>query len=135
MGTQIRQWKQTLSFSHWHSSNVSSAVPQIGTNSKYIAKACELGDNQRSHAKRSTQVRTTFRDGYFSHDRWETFMSSGASSSSSFSSSETRGFEGVATSSAMTKFSPTLIKTKRVAETMGYLHIERVEVFLFNKLR
>jgi hypothetical protein len=29
----------------------------------------------------------------------------------------------------MTKFSPALTKTKRVAETMEYLHSERVKVF------
>ncbi len=39
-------------------------------------------------------------------------MSSGASSSSSFSTNETGGFEGVPTSSAMTKFSPTLTKNQ-----------------------
>jgi len=61
-------------------------------------------------------------------------MSSGASLRSSFSTSEIGGFEGVTTSSTMTKFSPTLTKTKRVAETMWYLRSEGVEVFLFNKL-
>jgi hypothetical protein len=62
-------------------------------------------------------------------------MSSDASSSSSYSTNETRGFEGVVTSSTMTKFSPTSTKTKRVAETMWYLRSKGVEVFLFNKLR
>ncbi len=61
-------------------------------------------------------------------------MSSGASSSSSFSTSEIGGFDGVATSSTMTKFSPTSTKTKRIAETMWYLCSEGVEAFLFNKL-
>jgi len=61
-------------------------------------------------------------------------MLSGASSSFYFSISETGGFEGIATSSAMTKFSPASIETKRVTETMWYLHSERAEVFLFNKL-
>jgi len=37
-------------------------------------------------------------------------------------------------SSTMTKISPTLIKTKRVVETMGYLRLEGVEAFLFHKL-
>ncbi len=61
-------------------------------------------------------------------------MSSGASSSSSFSTGETRGFEGVVTSSAMTKFSHASTKIKRVVETMWYLRSEGVETFLFNKL-
>jgi hypothetical protein len=61
-------------------------------------------------------------------------MSSDVFSISSFSTSETGGFEGVATSSAMTKFSLASTKTKRVAKTMWYLHLEGVEVFLFNKL-
>jgi hypothetical protein len=62
-------------------------------------------------------------------------MSNGAFSSSSFYTSETRGFEGVTTLFAMIKFSPASIKTKKVAETMWYLCSEKVEVFLFDKLR
>ncbi len=61
-------------------------------------------------------------------------MSNGVSSSSSFSTSETGGFEGVTTSFTMAKFSLTSTKTKRVAETMWYLRLEGVEAFLFNKL-
>jgi len=61
-------------------------------------------------------------------------MSSDVSSSSPFSTSEIRGFEGVMTSSTMTKFSPASTKTKRVVETMGYLRSEGVDAFLFNKL-
>ncbi len=61
-------------------------------------------------------------------------MSNGVFSSSSFSISETGGFEGIATSFAMTKFSPASIKTKKVAETMWYLRLKGVEAFLFNKL-
>ncbi len=57
-------------------------------------------------------------------------MLSGASLSSSFFISETRGFKGV----AMIKFSPASIKTKRVAETMWCLRSKGVEVLLFNKL-
>jgi hypothetical protein len=45
-------------------------------------------------------------------------MSSGVFSSSSFSIGEIGGFEGVATSFVMIKFTPALIETKRVAETM-----------------
>jgi hypothetical protein len=45
-------------------------------------------------------------------------MSSDASSSSSFSTGETRGFKGIATSSAMTKFTHASTKTKKVVETM-----------------
>jgi hypothetical protein len=41
---------------------------------------------------------------------------SGASSSFFFSTNEIGGFESVATSSAMTKFSPASTKTERVAE-------------------
>jgi hypothetical protein len=62
-------------------------------------------------------------------------MSSNASSSSSFYTSETGGFQGVATLSAMTKFSPASTKTKKVVETMWYLRLKGVEAFLFNKLR
>jgi hypothetical protein len=46
-----------------------------------------------------------------------------------FTTNEIRGFEGVVTSSAMIKFSPTSTKTKKVAEMMWYLHSKRVEVF------
>jgi len=56
-------------------------------------------------------------------------MSSDAYSSSSFFTNEIRGFEGVVTSSAMTKFSPASTKTKRVVEIMGYLRSEGVEAF------
>jgi hypothetical protein len=35
----------------------------------------------------------------------------------------------------MTKLSLASTKTKRVVETMWYLHSEGVEAFLFNKLR
>jgi len=56
-------------------------------------------------------------------------MSNGASSSSSFSTSGTEGFEGIMTSSAMTKFSPASIKIKRVAKTMWYLRSEGVNAF------
>ncbi len=80
-------------------------------------------------------MRTILLDGSSSHDYRETFTSNDASSSSSFSTSESGRFKGVATSSAMTKFSSALTKTKKVAETMGYLRLERVEAFLFNKLR
>jgi hypothetical protein len=73
-------------------------------------------------------------DSSSSRDHLETFTSSGASSSSSFSTSETRGFEGVATLSALTKFSHASTKTNRVTETMWYLRSEGVEAFLFNKL-
>ncbi len=66
-------------------------------------------------------MRTTLMDGSYLHDHWETFTSSDVSSSFSFSTSETGGFEGVATSSAMTKFSPASTKTKKVVETMWYL--------------
>ncbi len=79
-------------------------------------------------------MRTILLDDFSSRDRLETFTSSGVSSNSSFSISEIRGFEGVATSSVMTKFSPASTKTKRIAETMWYLRSEEVEVFLFNKL-
>jgi len=51
-------------------------------------------------------------DGSFSFGCWETFTSSGTSSSSSYSIGATEGFEGVATSSAMIKFSPPPIETK-----------------------
>jgi hypothetical protein len=54
---------------------------------------------------------------------------------SSFSTSETGGFKGIATSFAMTKFSFASTKTKKVAKKMWYLRSEGVEVFLFNKLR
>ncbi len=101
----------------------------MGKNYKYIAKACGLGDNRQSHAKWLTRMHPILQDGFSSHDHWETFMSSGASSSSSFSTSEKGGFKGVTTSSAMTKFSPALTKTKRVTETMWYLCSEGVEVF------
>jgi len=57
-------------------------------------------------------------------------MLSDASSSSSFSISETRRFKGV----IMIKFSPVTTKTKRVAETMWCLRSKGVEVLLFNKL-
>jgi len=133
-GTQVWQWRQTSSSSHWHSSNLFGAAPQAGTNSKQIVKACGLGDNRRSHVKRLTQVRTTLLDGYSSCDRWKILTSSSAFSSFFFSISEIGGFEGVATSFAMTKFSPASTKTKRVVETMWYLRSKWVEVFLFNKL-
>ncbi len=55
-------------------------------------------------------------------------------SSFSFSTNETGGFEGITTSSAMTKFSPASTKTKKVVETMWYLCSKGVEAFLFNKL-
>ncbi len=80
-------------------------------------------------------MRITLLDNFFSRDRLETFTSSDASSSSSFSTSEIGGFEGIATSSAMTKFSLASTKTKMVTKTMWYLRSEGVEAFLFNKLR
>ncbi len=56
-------------------------------------------------------------------------MSSSASSSSSFSISETGRFEGITTSFTMTKFSFALTKTKRVVETMWYLCSEGSKFF------
>jgi len=70
-------------------------------------------------------------DGSSSRGRWETFTSSGASLSSSYSTGATRGFKGVVTSSVMTNFHLHQQKTKKVAETMWYLHLKRVEAFYF----
>jgi len=56
-------------------------------------------------------------------------MSSGASSSSSCYTGATNGFKGVVTSSTMTSSHLHQQKTKKVAETMWYLHSEGVEVF------
>ncbi len=89
-----------------------------------------LNPYESQHVLQFLNMRTTILDNSFSRDRWKTFTSSGASSSSSFSTSEIGGFEGVATSSAMTKFSPISTKTKRVPETMWYLRSKGVEVFL-----
>jgi hypothetical protein len=56
---------------------------------------------------------TTLLDGSFTRDHWETFTSSDdASSSFSFSTSANRGFKGVATLFAMTKFSLASTKSK-----------------------
>jgi len=52
-------------------------------------------------------------------------MSNDVSSSSSFSISETRGFKGVATSSAMTKFSLASTKTKEGSRNNGVLAFRR----------
>jgi len=60
-------------------------------------------------------------------------MSSGVFSSFSFSTNEIGGFEGVTTSSTMTKLSLASTKTKRVVEKMWYLCSEGVKGFLFNK--
>jgi hypothetical protein len=51
-------------------------------------------------------------------------------SSSSSSTSATRRFEGILTSSAVIEYSPTLTKTKRVAETIWYLHSKGVDAFI-----
>jgi hypothetical protein len=56
-------------------------------------------------------------------------MSNDISLSSSCSTIATRGFEGIPMSSAMTKFSPSSTKTKRVAETMWYLCSKGVKIF------
>jgi hypothetical protein len=56
-------------------------------------------------------------------------MLSGAFSSSYFPTGETKGFEGVATSSAMTKLLLASTKTKKVIETMWYLRSKGVETF------
>jgi len=69
-------------------------------------------------------------DGSSSRGRWETFTSSDTSSSSSYSTGATEGFESVATSSAMTKFSPASTKTKLASGTMWYLCSEGVNAFI-----
>jgi hypothetical protein len=74
-------------------------------------------------------MRTTIWNGFSSHSRWDTFTSSDGSSNSSSFTSETRGFEGVTTSSTINEFSLALTKTKKVAETISYLHLEGVDVF------
>jgi len=59
-------------------------------------------------------------------------LSDGFSSSSS-STNKTRGFEGVTTSYAMTKFSPASTKTKKVAGKIWYLYSEGVDaIYLTN---
>jgi len=65
----------------------------------------------------------------FLHDHWETFMSSGVSSSSSSSIGAIRGFEGITTSSAMIKSSLASTKTKGVVGTIWYLRLEGVDAF------
>jgi hypothetical protein len=60
--------------------------------------------------------------------------SNGTSLSFSLSTGATGAFEGVATSSAMTSFHLRQQKTKKVVQTMWYLHLEGVNAFLFNKL-
>jgi len=56
-------------------------------------------------------------------------MSSSGSSSSSFSIGIIRRFEGVTTSSAMTKSSLASTKTKEIAGAIWYLHLEGVDAF------
>ncbi len=90
---------------------------------------CGLGDNQRSHVECSTQVRTTLWNGFSSRDRWEAFTSNDVSSNSSSSTGAIGGFKGIMSSSTMTEFSPTSIKTKGVAETIWYLRSEGVDAF------
>jgi hypothetical protein len=75
-------------------------------------------------------VRTTHFDNSSSCDRWETFTSSGAFSSSSFSIYIIRGFEGVTTSSAMIESSIASTKTQRVVGTIWYLHLKGVDAFI-----
>jgi len=58
-------------------------------------------------------VRTTLIDGYASHDRWETFTSSGVLSNYSSSTSVTRGFKVVSASSTMIKYSPISTKNQK----------------------
>jgi hypothetical protein len=57
-------------------------------------------------------MRTILPDGSSSRNCSEALTSSGVSSSSSYSTDATGGFEGVATSFTITKFSPSLIKTE-----------------------
>ncbi len=69
-------------------------------------------------------------DGLSPHDHWETFTSNSASLSFFSSIGVIGGFESVTTSSAMIESSPTLIKTKRAAGTIWYLHSKGVDVFI-----
>jgi hypothetical protein len=57
-------------------------------------------------------------------------MSNGVSSNFSFCISAIGGFEGVATSSTMIKFSHASTKTKRVAETIWYLYLKGVDAYI-----
>jgi hypothetical protein len=60
-------------------------------------------------------------------------MSSGVSSSFSFSITTIRGFEGAVTSFAMSKFSPALTKTRKVVRIKWYLRSEGVKAFYLAK--
>jgi hypothetical protein len=71
-----------------------------------------------------------FFNGSSSHDRWETFTSNDVSSKKKFSMNAIGRFDGITTSSAMTKSSPASTKTKRVVETIWYLYSEGVDVFI-----
>jgi hypothetical protein len=57
-------------------------------------------------------------------------MSNGVSSNSFYSTSTTRGFEGITSSSTMTKSSLASTKTKKVAGTIWYLHSKKVDAFI-----
>ncbi len=66
-------------------------------------------------------MHTTLLDDSSSCDRWETFTSNGASSSSSSSIGAIGGFKGVVTSFAITKFSPSSTKTKGSQNNLAFI--------------
>jgi hypothetical protein len=78
-------------------------------------------------------VRTTRLDDSSLRGRYEIFTSSDISSSSSCSTGAIEGFEGVATSSAMIKFSPASTKPNWHPEQCG-TYVKKGSTLLFNKL-
>jgi len=57
-------------------------------------------------------------------------MLNNVSSNYSSSTSRTRGFEGIVTSSTMIESSLTSTKTKKVVKIIWYLHSKEVDVFI-----
>jgi hypothetical protein len=74
-------------------------------------------------------MHTTLSNNSLLHHHWETFTPSSVYSSSSSSTGAIGGFEGITTSSTMIESSYASTKTKKIVETIWYLHSKKVDVF------
>jgi hypothetical protein len=75
-------------------------------------------------------MHTILLNGSLSRDHYKTFTSNDVFLNYSSSMGATRGFEGITSSFAMTKFSLASTKTKTVVGTIWYLHSEGVDAFI-----